>query len=134
MANAEHESNKEYNKFIKNDDGTWSVKTVITTSDVQMGGVMINGGDGAKNDTTITLTSATTAYQIPATPIATPHLLILYNSSDTDMFIRFTTGTTNGWGLGTGQSMTIDMGASEKLFAYCASAGKILKYSTRANY
>jgi len=104
----------------------------ISAGDTTIGGVMSVGGDGAKSDTSLTLTSATTAYSNTAP--ATPHLLVVHNASDTDVYFRFTTGTTLGTLLSTKKSLSIDMGASEVLYFYCGSAGKVINYSTRANF
>ena len=112
--------------------GTVAISS-LPSSDSQLGAVMVNGGDGAKNDAVLTLTDQSTVYSNTA-PV-TPHVLIAYNESDTDVRVRLTTGTTAGWGLGTGQVMSMDMGASEVLYFYCPTdAGKIISYSTRANY
>ena len=114
-----------------------SVETILNTisttlTSIKNNGILINGGNGTKLDTSLTLTSATTVYSTTAPTI--PYLLIVHNKSDTDVYFRFTTGTTLGTLLGTGKSLVIDMGASEVLYFYCADAGKVINYSTRANY
>jgi hypothetical protein len=115
-----------------NNDVTVTGSVTNLASDNQIGGVFINGGDGAKNDTSLTLTLANTAYSNTAP--AAPHVLIVHNASDTDVYWRFTTGATLGTLLESGKSLAIDMGASEVLYFYCASAGKIVNYSTRCNF
>lgn len=76
---------------------------------------------------TLTLTLATTAYLIPASEQAGRRQLILYNGSDTDMFIGASTVTVdNGILLAAGGTMTIDAGPG--LYAVCAGAGKVLRY------
>ena len=75
----------------------------------------------------LTLTNATTAYLIPASEQVGRRTLILYNGSDTSMFIGASTVTVaTGILLVAGGTMTIDAGAG--LYAICASAGKILNY------
>jgi len=75
----------------------------------------------------LTLTDAATAYKIPASEQASRTVLILYNGSDTDMYVGSSAVTTStGILLATGATMTLDAGSG--LYAICASAGKILRY------
>jgi hypothetical protein len=75
----------------------------------------------------LTLTSATTAYLIPVSEQVGRRQLILYNGSDTNMFIGSSAVTVaTGILLATGATMAIDAGAN--LYAICASAGKVLNY------
>ena len=84
------------------------------------------GGTGSNG--TVTLTDANTAYAVPGGTAPTgSYVLAVYNGSDSDCYIRKTTGTTLGVLLPAGGTMTISRGANKQLFAYCASAGKILQ-------
>jgi hypothetical protein len=75
----------------------------------------------------LTLTNATTAYRIPSSEQSARRVLILYNGSDTDMYIGASDVTTStGVLLSAGATMSIGAGAN--LYAICASAGKILRY------
>jgi hypothetical protein len=84
---------------------------------------------GAGSNGTITLTNATTAYSVPATASTKNHTLIIYNGSDTDMYVGYATLTTGGILLPSGGVMTFDLGANQTIFAYCGSAGKVINYS-----
>jgi len=84
---------------------------------------------GAGSNGTVTLTNATTAYSIPATASTKKHTLIVYNGSDTNMYIGYATLTIGGILLPAGGVMNFDLGANQGIFAYCGSAGKILNYS-----
>lgn len=82
---------------------------------------------GADIDWSKTLTSDTTAYALFTTAPTKAYSLVIYNASDTDVYIRKTTGTTLGVLLPSGGNMNIDLGANKNVYAYCASAGKILQ-------
>jgi hypothetical protein len=80
---------------------------------------------------TLTLTSATTAYQITEPNVA---FLVTYcNNSDTDMYWGFATLTSGGILLAkAGGTVTMMCAANNSPFFFCASAGKILNYTTTA--
>lgn len=86
-------------------------------------------GTGANG--TITLTNASTAYSVPATASDSNHVLTLYNGSDANMFWGFATLTTGGILLSAGGVLTVNLGANQGLFVYCASAGKVINYSLK---
>ena len=84
---------------------------------------------GAVTDTSVTLTSATTAYAVPASPPTSKYVLYVYNGSVYDVYWRLATGTTLGILLASGKSMTKDMNASQSLYFYSTSAGAVLNES-----
>jgi len=84
---------------------------------------------GTATDTTLTLTNATTAYACPASPPTKQYQLFIYNASDTDIYCRLTTGTTGGFIIPAGRTFVKEMGASNSLYLYCGSAGKIVNVS-----
>lgn len=89
---------------------------------------------GTGNDASLTLTLADTAYQVPASGSvpASDYVLVLFNSSDTNIYWRFTTGTSNGCLLdaSTGKA-NFKLSANQVLYVYCSAAGKVLNYSTK---
>jgi hypothetical protein len=87
------------------------------------------GLSGAGTDTTFTLTNANTAYAIPTNPPADYYNLIIYNDSDTDIYFRFTSGTTAGIKITPGSSLSIDLGPNQKVYVYCRTAGKTINLS-----
>lgn len=78
---------------------------------------------------TLTLTNASTAYQITE---PTSDFLVTYcNTSDTDMYWGFATLTSGGVLLPkNGGTLTLKCAANNSPFFYCASAGKVLAYTT----
>lgn len=81
---------------------------------------------GTDSDWSKTLTDADTAYALFNAP-TNAYELVIYNGSDSDVYIRKTTGTILGVLLPAGGTMSISIGANKTLYAYCASAGKILQ-------
>jgi len=78
---------------------------------------------------TLTLTSASTAYQ--PTAAASDYLLVMCNASDTDMYWGFATLTTGGILLAkNGGVVAMILSGNKAPYIYCASAGKVLNYST----
>lgn len=86
-------------------------------------------GTGANGS--VTLTSADTAYAIPASAPAGSYKITVQNNSDTDIYVGYQNSATNGIKLEPGDSATDKLGASQQLYAYCASAGKIITYTTK---
>ena len=88
---------------------------------------------GTFTDYTITLTDADTSYQVPASGnVPTkPYVLILGNTSDTNILWKTANDATGGHTIisETGEA-TFRLAANKVLYARCASAGKILNYST----
>lgn len=78
---------------------------------------------------TFTLTSASTAYQI--TEPTSAFMVVYCNNSDTDMYWGFATLTTGGILLSkNGGIVSMMCAANASPFFYCASAGKVLNYTT----
>lgn len=75
--------------------------------------------------TALTLTTINTAYKMPASELAGRRLLVIYNVSDTSVYIGSSAvTTTTGILLAAGGVMNID---NEKdLYAICGTAGKII--------
>jgi hypothetical protein len=84
---------------------------------------------GIGTDETFTLVSANTAYAVPTTPPTQPYTLIIYNASDTDIFFRFTSGTTAGVKITPESSISVDLGANQQVYVYCGTAGKTINLS-----
>jgi len=74
----------------------------------------------------ITLTDAGTAYKLPASPQASRSILVIYNNSDTTVYIGGLAVTTaNGMQLASTKYMVIP--ASDNVYAVCGSAAKELR-------
>ena len=86
---------------------------------------------GTGSNGSVTLTIAATAYAIPAIASTKNHIIILYNGSDTDIFVGFQNTNANGIPIPAGGVMNFDLGANQQLFSYCASASKVLTYSLK---
>ena len=84
---------------------------------------------GTNTSSTITLTLASTAYQITE---PTSDFIVTYcNMSDTDMYWGFATLNSGGILLPkNGGTLILKCAANNSPFFYCASAGKVLNYST----
>jgi len=118
----------------KQDTGNTSLASIKTNTDkipTSPSTKDDNYPSGTGTDTSVTLTNATTAYSVPSSAPAKNYLLTLHNGSDTDIYIRETTGTTLGFLLPAGGVYVRNMGANCNLFAYCGSAGKVLNVSYR---
>jgi hypothetical protein len=89
----------------------------------------VAGLSGAATDITFTLTNADTAYAIPQNPPANYYTLIIYNSSDVDVYFRFTEGTTAGIKIPPGSYLSIDLGSNQQVYVYCRTAGKTINIS-----
>lgn len=80
---------------------------------------------GTPTTTALTLTTADTAYLLPASELADRRTMILYNCSDTSVYIGSSSvTTTNGILLAAGGTMTFDV--SSGLYAICGIDGKII--------
>lgn len=87
--------------------------------------VNIEGLD-APVTTVLTLTNADTAYKMPASELANRKLLVIYNASDTDVYIGSSSVTTaNGILLPAGGTMSLD--CEKDLYAVCGTAGKQIR-------
>ena len=86
---------------------------------------------GTGSNGSITLTLINTAYSIPASAPTENYVIVLYNGSDTDMYVGYENSNSNGLLLPSGGRMSFDLGANQVVYAYCGSAGKILSYSLK---
>jgi hypothetical protein len=84
---------------------------------------------GAGANGSVTLTNASTAYAVPSSPSSKQIILIIYNGSDTDMYVGFQNSNANGILLPSGGVMMFDLGVGQCVYAYCGSAGKVLTYT-----
>jgi len=84
---------------------------------------------GSGSNGSVTLTDAATAYAVPATASTEKHVLVLYNGSDTDIYWGFANSNSNGLLLPPDGKASMNMGVSQQVYAYCASAGKAITYS-----
>lgn len=84
---------------------------------------------GTGSNDSVTLTSANTAYAVPASAPSSKYVLILYNGSDTDIYYGFQNSNANGILLPPDGKVAVNLGASQAMYAYCASAGKVITYS-----
>jgi hypothetical protein len=88
------------------------------TKRLKVEGISGLSGDGV--DTTFTIVDANTAYAIPPSPPNKPYTLIIYNTSNNDIFFRFSPGTTGGIKIAPDQSLLIDLGGGQQVYIYCA--------------
>jgi hypothetical protein len=112
-----------------------SQKTQIVESDgetvVDQFGVDDAYPAGTGSVGTLTLTSASTAYTVPATAPTGKHILVIYNGSDTDVFWGYSTLTSGGIIIPAGRTLALKLGANQSIYLYCASAGKVVNYSVK---
>lgn len=76
----------------------------------------------------ITLTNADTAYKLPATEQSGRTILVIYNISDTTVYIGGA-GVSTAAGMPLASSKYMVVPASANIYAVCGSAGKILRLS-----
>lgn len=81
---------------------------------------------GTGSNSAVTLTNANTSYAIPAAAPTKSYRITMYNGSDTSIYIGYQNTNANGIELPPGDSAEDDIGANQQLYAYCASAGKVL--------
>lgn len=84
---------------------------------------------GTGSNGAVTLTSADTAYAVPTVAPTNSYRINLYNGADTSIFLGYENSNTNGIELPPGDTAEDDLSAGQQLYAYCASAGKILTYT-----
>jgi hypothetical protein len=85
--------------------------------------------DGNGTDETFTITNANTAYAVPTTPPSQNYALIIYNASNSDIYFRFTPGTTAGIKLTSGSIFSVDLGGNQQIYIYSPLAGQIINLS-----
>jgi len=82
-------------------------------------------GTGDPVTTALTLTTADTAYLIPTSELSKRRTLVIYNISDTNIFIGDSgVTTTNGILIATGGEKTLNVESG--LYAVCGTNGKII--------
>lgn len=86
-------------------------------------------GTGANGS--VTLTSANTAYAVPTSAPTGSYKITIYNGSDSVLYIGYQNTNSNGIPLSQGETLESELGASQQLYAYCASASKALTYVTK---
>jgi hypothetical protein len=91
--------------------------------------IKLRGLSGNGIDTTFTLINANTAYAIPENPPTKDYILVIYNDSDTDIYFRFTEGTTAGIKIAPGNSLSVDLGPNQQVYVYCGAPGKTINLS-----
>lgn len=84
---------------------------------------------GASINASITLTSADTLYAIPAISTNNAFRINIYNGSDTSVFLCYASSGLNGIELPPGDTAEDDLATGQSIYAYCASPGKVLKYT-----
>lgn len=86
---------------------------------------------GVSSNGSVTLTLSSTSYQVPQTIPTSNYTIVLYNGSDTDMYVGYENSNINGIELPAGGRISFDIGANNSIYAYCGTAGKILTYSLK---
>lgn len=81
---------------------------------------------GTGGSETITLTNASTSYQVPSSPPTDKYILILYNNSDEDIYWSYDNTTTNGILIPPDGKVVMNLAGSNYVYAYCGTAGKTL--------
>ncbi len=85
--------------------------------------------DGIGSNGSVTLTNADTAYAVPATASTKDHILVLYNGSAYDMFWGYQNTNANGILLPANGRVTLDLGANQQVYLYCATAAQTITYT-----
>jgi hypothetical protein len=103
------------------------IKRIETKKEPQISEIYGLSGTGV--DTTFTLVNANTSYAVPINPPDRFYTLIIYNDSDTDIYFRFTSGTTAGIKITPGSSLSVDLGPNQQVYVYCEAPGKTINLS-----
>lgn len=85
------------------------------------------GGTG--DNGSVTLTSANTAYAVPATAPTSNYVLVLYNGTAYDMYWGYENSNANGILLPAGGRATLDVGANDTVYCYCATASQAITFT-----
>jgi len=86
---------------------------------------------GTGSNGSVTLTSADTAYSIPATPPTASYVMNGVNNSGYDIYIGYANSNSNGTLIKDGQPFEAALGASQSLYTYTAQAGISVSYTTK---
>ena len=92
-------------------------------------GVDDNYPAGSGSNGSVTLTSANTAYAVPASAPTEKYVLILYNDSGSDIYFGYENSNSNGMLMEDGDKVAFDLGANQQIYCYSATAGVSIKYS-----
>lgn len=84
------------------------------------------GGNGS-----VTLTLANTAYAIPTVAPSNPYKMTVQNNSSAIIYIGYQNTNANGLALQLLADAEIELGASQQIYAYSATAGVALTYSLK---
>ena len=107
--------------------GTGTQRVTIATDDVNLAAIKTSvQALDTPVTTVLTLADADTAYKMPASELANRKLLVIYNASDTDVYIGSSSVTTdNGILIPAGGTMSLD--CEKDLYAVCGTAGKQIR-------
>lgn len=115
---------------VVNSDGSVIGSTLPTgasTSANQTDGSQVTKIKGLSSpiSTAITLTTLNTAYKLPSSELTNRKTILIYNISDTNVYIGGSTvTTTNGILLSNGEKMAVD--CESDIYAICGTSGKII--------
>jgi len=106
---------------------TSDTKINPATSDNQTNGSQITNLKGmtSPTSTAVTLTTADTAYKLPSSELANRKTIIIYNSSDTNVYIG-SSGITTSTGVLLPPEGQMSLDCEKDLYAVCGTSGKIV--------
>lgn len=86
---------------------------------------------GTGTNGAVTLTTANTAYAVPASAPAGSYKMLVVNVSDSMMYFGYQDANSNGIPVNPGARVEVTLGAGEQIYAYCASTGRELVYTAK---
>ena len=84
---------------------------------------------GIGSNGSVTLTSANTAYAVPASAPTKKYVMVLYNNTSNNIYWGYENSNSNGIILESGEKVSIDLGANEQIYCYSATAGTTIVYT-----
>ena len=84
---------------------------------------------GSGSNGSVTLTSANTAYAVPASAPTKKYVMVLYNNTSNNIYWGYENSNSNGIILESGEKVSIDLGANEQIYCYSATAGTTIVYT-----
>lgn len=84
---------------------------------------------GTGDNDVVDLTSANTAYDVPASPPASPYTMVLFNGDSNDIYWGFEDTNANGVLIAPNGMVSLDLAASQKVYCYSATAGADITFS-----